>query len=198
MANVLDWGFPTDRCYRSSHSQFRHGQSPWFYSAQPRGRLALPILILMTFIPPTQVHRHPHLPMDINSPLLSLPPEVILQICKSHCHIADTPAHRQLVSYLDLPELQYLASLSPLLRHLSQDRALHRTRILVVAPSRIQHALFAYGGSLRPTVADLVHSGVMRGLGIERRWRHGLYFYSPQVRPKYERYGILVAQERCF
>ncbi|KAF8585125.1 hypothetical protein K439DRAFT_1388677 [Ramaria rubella] len=101
--------------------------------------------------------------------LLTIPPEVLLYI----------------FSFLDLPDLAYLATLSPLFSKLASDKALHRLRVLVVAPSRIRHFLFAEGGTLRPTVRDLVQRGVMRGLGIERRWKHGLYFYSPQSVKQY-------------
>lgn len=80
-----------------------------------------------------------------------------------------------------MPDLAQLSTVSPLFRKLASDKALHRLRVLVVAPSRIRHFLFAQGGNLRPTVGDLVQRGVMRGLGLERRWRDGLYFYSPQV-----------------
>ena len=83
------------------------------------------------------------------------------------------------MSYLDLPELDALARVSTTLAVLTQDPVLHHMRLSIVAPSRVQHALF---GTLRPTVADLVHWGVMRGLGLERRWRMGLYLHSPQVK----------------
>lgn len=85
------------------------------------------------------------------------------------------------VSYLDLPELDALARVSPTLAVLAQDPVLHHIRLFVIAPSRVQHALFALGGTLRPSVSDLVHWNVMRGLGLERRWRTGLYLHSPQV-----------------
>jgi len=98
------------------------------------------------------------------------PPEVILLI----------------FSYLDLPELDIIGHVSPMLRRLVQDPALHRVRIRIVAPARIRHFLFAYGGNLRPSVMDLVHWNVLRGLGIERRWRTGAYLYSPQSVKQYE------------
>jgi hypothetical protein len=87
-------------------------------------------------------------------------------------------------SFLDLPDLASLSEISPALSKLALDPALHRTRILVVAPSRVSHSLFAQsplGVAMRPTIGDLVHRGVMRGLGIERRWRTGVYFYSSHV-----------------
>ena len=92
-----------------------------------------------------------------------------------------------LVSYLDLPELLSLSRTSWNLRTLATDPILHRKRILVVAPSRVGHSLFAQGvaGPIRPTVPDLVQRNVLRGLQIERRWRMGAYLYSAQV-------GILV------
>jgi len=89
-----------------------------------------------------------------------------------------------LVTFLDIPDLAALSQLSPVLAVLASDPALHRTRILVVAPSRVSHSLFGrslHGVALRPTIRDLVDRGVMRGLGIVRRWRMGLYFYSPHV-----------------
>lgn len=109
--------------------------------------------------------------MSINSfILLTLPAEVILHV----------------FSYLDLPDLDSLSRLSAELTILAQDPVLHHNRIHVVAPSRIGHSLFANDGHLRPSVADLVHWGVLRGLGIERRWRMGHYFYSPQSVKQYE------------
>jgi len=92
-------------------------------------------------------------------------------------------------SYLDLPDLACLSQISPYLGRLASDPALHRIRILVVAPSRVSHSLFAIGPqgvALRPTVGDLVHRGVMRGPGIERKWRMGLYFYSTHSVKQYE------------
>jgi hypothetical protein len=89
------------------------------------------------------------------------------------------------VSYLDIFDLDCLAGLSPFLGLLSSDPVLHRNRLRVVAPSRIEHSLFAegcHGTLLRPSIADLVRMNVMRGIGIERRWRLGIYFYSSQVR----------------
>jgi len=92
-------------------------------------------------------------------------------------------------SYLDLPDLACLSRLSPYLGRLASDPALHRIRILVVAPSRVSHSLFGLGPqglAFRPTVGDLVHRGVMRGPGIERKWRMGLYFYSTHSVKHYE------------
>lgn len=88
------------------------------------------------------------------------------------------------VSFLDFPELACIGSINSQLALLVADPALHRMRLLVVAPSRVSHALFALGPqglALRPTVGDLVQRGVMRGPGIERKWRMGLYFYSALV-----------------
>lgn len=88
-------------------------------------------------------------------------------------------------SFLDISDLDCLARLSPFLNVLSSDPVLHRNRLRVVAPSRIKHSLFAqgcHGTLLRPSVADLVRMNVMKGIGIERRWRLGIYFYSVQVR----------------
>ncbi|KAJ3511005.1 hypothetical protein NMY22_g15794 [Coprinellus aureogranulatus] len=81
----------------------------------------------------------------------------------------------------DLPDLEALAKASPALAALTSDPILHRYRLKVVSPSRVQHGLFATGPqgvALRPTVGDLVQRGVIRGLNIERRWRMGTYIYS--------------------
>jgi hypothetical protein len=89
------------------------------------------------------------------------------------------------VSFLDIPELSTLASTSGYLATLAADPILQRTRLLVVAPSRLSHSLFGIGPEglpLRPTVSDLIRRGVMKGLNIERRWRAGLYLYSAPVR----------------
>jgi hypothetical protein len=88
------------------------------------------------------------------------------------------------VSYLDLPDLDTLCTLNSALSKLTSDPILHRNRLRIVAPSRVQHSLFAqgcHGTLLRPSVGDLVRMNVMRGLGIERRWRLGSYFYSVQA-----------------
>ncbi|KZS93151.1 hypothetical protein SISNIDRAFT_550145 [Sistotremastrum niveocremeum HHB9708] len=89
-------------------------------------------------------------------------------------------------SYLDIPDLTALSRLSVHLNTLVLDPALHRSRLLVVTPSRLRHLLFARDGSLRPTIGDLVQWGFMRGLGVERRWRAGSYLYSPQSVHLYE------------
>ncbi|KAI0049258.1 hypothetical protein FA95DRAFT_1557055 [Auriscalpium vulgare] len=110
---------------------------------------------------------------DAHRGLLATPPEIILRI----------------FSYLDIPDLAALAAASGYLAVLAADPVLHRARILVVAPSRVSHSLFAVGpegAPLRPSVPELVHRGVMRGLGIERHWRMGLYFYSPLSVTHYE------------
>jgi len=120
--------------------------------------------------------------------LLDLPAEILL-------HIREWFRQEQLathvlklftVSYLDLPELTYLASLgSTILSTLSSDPVLHFQRLWVVSPSRVNHHLFGRskeGHSLRPSVGELVQRGVMKGLGIERRLRLGLYLYSLDVR----------------
>ena len=86
------------------------------------------------------------------------------------------------MSYLDLPDLDSLSRISTSLGDLTKDPLLHKCRILIVAPSRVKHSLFGHGGALRPTIPDLVHWGVLRGLGIERRWRMGTYFNSREVR----------------
>jgi hypothetical protein len=68
--------------------------------------------------------------------------------------------------------------------HLTTDPVLHTYRLRIVSPSRVNHKLFGVspqGHALRPTLVDLVHRGVIKGLGIERRWRMGGYFYSLNV-----------------
>ncbi|OBZ79238.1 hypothetical protein A0H81_01398 [Grifola frondosa] len=105
--------------------------------------------------------------------LLDIPTEILLYI----------------LSFLDLPDLACLARAVPALSNLTDDPVLHHTRLHVVAPSRVSHSLFGRsltGVPLRPTVADLVHRGIMRGLSIERRWRAGLYFYSQLMVTQYE------------
>jgi hypothetical protein len=92
--------------------------------------------------------------------------------------------YRVLVSFLDVPELTTLASTSGYLATLAADPILQRTRLLVVAPSRLSHSLFGIspgGLPLRPTVSDLIRRNVLKGLDIERRWRAGLYLYSAPV-----------------
>ncbi|KAH7925169.1 hypothetical protein BV22DRAFT_1011691, partial [Leucogyrophana mollusca] len=93
------------------------------------------------------------------------------------------------VSFLDIPDLACLSEASGFLAILAADPLLHQTRLRVVAPSRVAHSLFGQspdGIPLRPTIGDLVHRGVMRGLQIERRWRMGGYFHSPHSVRQYE------------
>ncbi|TFK56716.1 hypothetical protein OE88DRAFT_1803384 [Heliocybe sulcata] len=116
--------------------------------------------------------------------LLELPPEIVLHI----------------LTYLDLPELSVLSKSSPVLACLAADPVLQRFRLLVVAPSRVQHALYGVGPrgvALRPTVGDLIHRGVIRGLGVERRWRLGLYIYSPFSVKQYENLIKLQRRHTC-
>ncbi|KDQ15685.1 hypothetical protein BOTBODRAFT_31568 [Botryobasidium botryosum FD-172 SS1] len=96
-----------------------------------------------------------------NPSFLGLPSEILLHI----------------MGYLDLPDQQALSRLSLHLSRLSSDPALHRVRIRVVAPSRVDHSLSC---SNRPAFDELVKRGFVRGLGIERRLRTGGYVYSPQ------------------
>ena len=118
--------------------------------------------------------------------LLALPQEIQLYICTS-CVASATVACRLtlfLVSFLDIPDLAALSRVSKPLALLTADPVLHRTRLRVVAPSRVQHSLFGRspeGILLRPTIPELVHRGVMRGLQIERRLRTGAYLYSPHA-----------------
>lgn len=97
-----------------------------------------------------------------------LPPELLLHI----------------FSYLDLPELAALSAAATLFRVLAADPLLHRTRLRIVAPSRIDHALFAsdaLGIPLRPTVLELAQRGIFQALNLDRIVRLGLYLYSPIV-----------------
>ncbi|KAG6380916.1 hypothetical protein JVT61DRAFT_5308 [Boletus reticuloceps] len=100
--------------------------------------------------------------------MLALPQEILLHI----------------LSFLDIPDLAALSHVSKQLALLTADPVLHRTRLKVVAPSRVQHSLFGRspeGILLRPTIPELIHRGVMRGLQIERRLRTGDYLYSPHA-----------------
>jgi hypothetical protein len=121
--------------------------------------------------------------------LTSMPPEILLYICSFpwlfRASVLCALTYRIPVSYLDVPELSTLASTCHYLASLAADPILQRTRLLVIAPSRISHSLFAVGpeGSpLRPTISDLIRRGVMKGLDIERRWRAGSYLYSALAR----------------
>ncbi|KAF9486553.1 hypothetical protein BDN70DRAFT_870138 [Pholiota conissans] len=103
--------------------------------------------------------------------LLTFPPEILLHI----------------LSYLDIPDLAMIARVVPALEPLANDPVLQRYRLLIVSPSRVNHNLFGkgpHGQALRPTVPDLVHRGVLRG--IERQWRMGAYFYSKSAVIQYE------------
>jgi len=105
--------------------------------------------------------------------LLTIPPEIILRI----------------LSYLDIPDLTSLSRATPQLAVLTSDPILHRDRLRLTAPSRVAHSLFGAspgGVLLRPNVGELLQRGVMKGLGIERRWRTGAYFYSPRMASIYE------------
>ncbi len=95
-----------------------------------------------------------------------------------------TDAHMS-VSFLDLPDLSSLTEAYPELACLVADPVLNHERLWVVGPSRVSHSLFGAsiaGVPFRPTVPELVHRGIIRGMGIERRWRDGLYIYSSLVR----------------
>jgi hypothetical protein len=124
----------------------------------------------------------------LKSSFLNIPAEVILYICEPYFYFELNKTELVLsstVSFLDLPDLASLAQLSHRLERLSLDPALHRNRIRITAPSRVQHSLFGQGPlgvAFRPTVADLVQRNVIRGLSIERRWRNGFYLYSQPVR----------------
>lgn len=85
------------------------------------------------------------------------------------------------MSYLDLPELAAVGILSKRLRRFATDLTLHRIRLLVVTPCRLEYFLSERGTLLRPSIAELAQRGIMRGLFVERRWRAGSYLYSAQV-----------------
>lgn len=115
--------------------------------------------------------------------LLALPQETLLHICTSSVTYVSGKCRLTCitVSFLDIPDLAALSRVSKQLALLTADPVLHRTRLRVVAPSRVQHSLFGTspeGIPLRPTISDLVHRGVMRGLQVERRLRAGDYLYS--------------------
>jgi len=64
---------------------------------------------------------------------------------------------------------------------LTANPVLHFQRLWVIFPSRLDHHLFGRSKEshfLRPSVGELVRRGVMRGLGIERRWRMGCIFIA--------------------
>ncbi|KAF4612265.1 hypothetical protein D9613_004272 [Agrocybe pediades] len=106
---------------------------------------------------------------NVSTGLLDFPPEILL-----HIHI---------------PDLDVVAQAAPSLVPLTTDPVMHTHRLKIVYPSRVEHALFArgpVGDYLRPTVGDLVHRGVMKGLAIERQWRMGAYFYSRNAIVQYE------------
>lgn len=84
----------------------------------------------------------------------------------------------QITWHLDLPDLDSLAATCHVLRRLTRDPALHRVRLLVFTPERVSRSLFSIN---RPSLLDLVHWNIMRGLNIERRWRAGQYLYSTLV-----------------
>jgi hypothetical protein len=93
--------------------------------------------------------------------------------------------YRPLGLYLDLPDLACLAEAIPSLSSITADPVLQLQRLRIIYPSRVNHSLFGTspeGHGLRPSVGDLVHRGVLRGLNIEIRWRMGSYFYSRDVR----------------
>jgi len=105
--------------------------------------------------------------------LLTIPPEIVLRI----------------LSYLDIPDLTSISRAFPQLAVLASDPILHRNRLRLTAPSRVAHSLFGTSPSgilLRPSVGELLQRGIMKGLGIERRWRTGGYFYNPRMVSIYE------------
>ncbi|KAF8640647.1 hypothetical protein AX17_000304 [Amanita inopinata Kibby_2008] len=111
--------------------------------------------------------------MSFHSSFFTFPPEVILHI----------------FTYLDLPDLAAIAEALPSLASLTTDPVLHADRLKIVAPARLKHYLFstnARGVPLRPSLGDLVHRGVIRGLNVEQRWRMGQYIYSVISIKQYE------------
>lgn len=95
--------------------------------------------------------------------LLELPREVLYYI----------------LTFLDIPDLNNLSAISPVLREVASDAGLHRLRVHVTTPSRINHSLFS-DDNIRPTIPDLIQRGVMSGVSLHARWRFGLYLYSDQ------------------
>ncbi|KAH6917015.1 hypothetical protein BKA70DRAFT_1251141 [Coprinopsis sp. MPI-PUGE-AT-0042] len=78
-------------------------------------------------------------------------------------------------AFLDLPDLAALAKSCRALASLTTDPILHKYRLTVAAPSRVNHSLFGtspHGVAIRPTVGDL--------------WRSGNYFYSRTSIMQYE------------
>lgn len=115
--------------------------------------------------------------------LLNTPSEILLHI----------------FSFLDLPDLEALTRASQALAALTSDPVLHQQRLQIVSPSRVNHGLFRTspeGHALRPTVGDLVHRGVIQGLGIERRWRMGSYLYTLTSIKQYE-HGKAIARRHA-
>ncbi|KAG5637646.1 hypothetical protein H0H81_003723 [Sphagnurus paluster] len=99
------------------------------------------------------------------------------------------PSFEDSVSYLDLPDLAALSQAFPIFSALAEDPVLHRNRVRIIAPSRVKHSLFGagpHGIAFRPTISELIQRGVIRGFGIERRWRMGAYLYSRNSIVQYE------------
>ncbi|OJA10302.1 hypothetical protein AZE42_05547 [Rhizopogon vesiculosus] len=96
---------------------------------------------------------------------------------------------QEILLYIHLPDLAALSKLNLYLALLVADPVLHLTRLRVVAPSRVDHSLFArspQGILLRPTIIDLAHRNVIRGHNIERKLRMGFYIYTPHSVNQYE------------
>ncbi|TFK30936.1 hypothetical protein FA15DRAFT_663011 [Coprinopsis marcescibilis] len=105
-----------------------------------------------------------------------------------------------ILSFVDIPDLEALAKAVPAIATLTVDPVLQKQRLRIVAPSRVNHCLFGkspQGYSFRPTIGELVHRGVIRGLGIERRWRSGNYFYSMNSILQYENSQALFRRHAC-
>ncbi|TRM66050.1 hypothetical protein BD626DRAFT_566685 [Schizophyllum amplum] len=97
-------------------------------------------------------------------------------------------------AFLDIPDLETMTRVSPFCATLASDPLLRRYRLLVIAPARVGHSLFAQGPTgvmLRPTVPDLINRGVLRGLHVERRWRLGHYIGSQASVRQYETSMVL-------
>jgi len=118
--------------------------------------------------------------------LLQLPHEILLRICEASYALLVLLLMPTLwtVDYLDLPELNNMHRVAPILGQLSGDSVLHHTRLYVTNPSRIDHGLFGAGKPgflLRPTIGELVQRHIVRGLGLERRLRLGLPLFDLRV-----------------
>jgi len=97
----------------------------------------------------------------------------------AHKKEISSPLGLSTVTYLDIPDLSALVSVSHHFLPFSMDPILHRERLLTVAPARLSHFLVS---PCRPLFDDLVNRNIAPGLDLLRRWRQGNYLHSPEVR----------------